>query len=405
MEAGMEPIVVSTQDQYDEARKRYQTALYSRYFDIDRGEGLEIVEEVDYLIYNYLCNGVSKEDTENSLSRFYFNESQAGEITGYFITHRSGDLYEIERGLNFLNLRPEEEMNKHIPPIHIRDGVEKIKVYYPVEVYGESEVEASGYARVTAHDAARITAHDRAIVESFDNAQVMAFEQSHITARNNSAVILSHRSTATAYNHVSITAGDHAKTAVFNEANAHVSDHTKAFVYNHTHVTGRNMAIITAYHDAAVNAFDDTLITAKDISYTFARGSTIVYAENNTVVVAGGAVKVDATHHALVFTGDDAVCEHTDKTQVINSTQNKPSFLKSNILRILDHPYINREPVTAVNLLLASADPNDKEAFSRKLKEMGCIDPPSTNRVLNALAGELDRRLHKNQERDGSWER
>ena len=115
----MKPIAVSTQDQYDEAQKKYQAALDKSYFDIDQDKGLEIVEEVDYLIYHFLYNGMSKEDAEKSLSRFYFNESQAEEITGYFLTHQPGDLYEIERGLNILNLSPDREMNKHFSLIHI----------------------------------------------------------------------------------------------------------------------------------------------------------------------------------------------------------------------------------------------------------------------------------------------
>jgi hypothetical protein len=401
----MKPLVAATQDQYDEAQKRYQAALDTSYFDIDAGKGLEIVEEVDYLIYHFLCNGVSKEDTEKSLSRFYFDESQAEEITGYFLTHQPGDLYEIERGLNILNLSPDKEMNKHISPIQIRDAVEKIKVYYPVEVFGNSEVEAFGHARVIAHNTANITAYDRAIVEALDAAQVTAFDQSHVTARNASKATLFNRSTATAYNHAFISAGDHAKAAAFDEANVRVSHYGIADAYNHALVTAGNMAKITAFHNATVNAHDYTRVTAKDVSYTFAKGSAVINAEDNAVVVAGDTVKVNAKHHTLVFTRDDAVCEYSDKAQVINREQNKPLFLKRNVLRILDHPYIDREPVIAVNLLLSSANPDDKEAFSRKLKEMGCIDPSSTNRVLDALAKEFDRKFHKKRERDKSWER
>jgi hypothetical protein len=407
----MEPIAVSTQKQYDEAQKKYQAALDTSYFDIDKGKGLEIVEEVDYLIYHFLCNGVSKEDTEKNLSRFYFDESQAEEITGYFLTHQPGDLYEIERGLNILNLSPDSDMNRRISPIQIRDSVEKIRVYYPVEVFGNSEVEAYGHARVIAHDTAKITAHDQAIVEALDTVQVKAFESSHITARNASAAMLFNRSTAMAYNHASINAGDYTKTAVFDAADAKIWDYARAEAYNKSLVTARNKAIIAAFHNATVNTHDYTSVTAKDVSYIFAKGSAIINAEGNAVVVAGDNVKVNAKHRSLVFAGPDAVCEHTDKTRIIGSAQNKPLFLKSNILRILDHPYINREPVIAVNLLLSSASPDDKEGFSRKLKEMGCTDPESTNRVLNILVKDFESayaarpRLLKERRRDESWER
>jgi hypothetical protein len=229
----MEPIVVSTQNQYDEAQKRYQKILDTNYCDIDEGKGLGIVEEVDYLIYHFLCNGMSKDDTEKNLPRFYFNESQAQDITGYFLTHQPGDLYEIERGLNILNLHPDGELNRHISPIQIKNNGEKIKVYYPVEVFGNSEIEAFGHVRVIAHDTANITAHDRAVVEAFDNARVTALEQSHITARNTCSAVLYNRSTATAYNHASVFVNDHAKAAVFGHANAHVYDYARADAYNH----------------------------------------------------------------------------------------------------------------------------------------------------------------------------
>jgi hypothetical protein len=407
----MKPIVVSTQDQYDEAQKQYQKTLDTSYFDIDKGKGLEIVEEVDCLIYHFLCNGVSKEDTEKSLSRFYFNESQAEEITGYFLTHQPGDLYEIERGLNILNLRPDGELNKHISPIQIRDGVEKIKVYSPVEVFGKSEIEAYGHARVTAHDTANIRAHDRAVVQALDNSQITAFDQSHITARNACSAVLHNQSTIMAYNHASIFVNDHAKAAVFDHANACVYDHAKADAHNYALVTAADTANITAFHNVTVNAGFNTRVTAKDLSYTFAKGSAVINAEGNAVVVARDDVRVNAKHHTLVFTGDGAVCEYTDKAQIIDSAKNKPLSLKSNVLRILDHPYIDRQPAIAVNLLLSSSNPDDKEAFSRKLKEMGCIDPASTNRVLNDLAGEFERacaarpKLRKERRRDESWER
>jgi hypothetical protein len=401
----LKPILVTSQAEYDNAQKTYQDALDKSSFDIDMKKGMEIVEEVDYLIYNFLCNGISKADTEKSLSRFYFTQSQAREITDYFLTHQPGDLYEIERGLNILNFSPDREMNKRISPIQIRDGVEKIKVYYPVEVFGNSHVEIFGHARVVAHDAACITAYDQAIVEAFDTAKVTAFDQSHVTARNTSAVTLFSRSSVAAYNHASLSAGDHAKAAVFDEASARVSQYAKADAYDHTYVTAGNMTKIRAYQDATVIARDYTRVTAQDTSYIVAKGFAAIDAEDNAVVAAGDAVTVNAKHHALVFTRDDARCEYTGEARLITSVQNKPLFLKSNVLKILNHPYIDREPVIAVNLLLSSANPGDREAFSQKLKEMGCIDPESTNRVLTALANEFESKLRKERRRGESWER
>jgi hypothetical protein len=71
----------------------------------------------------------------------------------------------------------------------------------------------------------------------------------------------------------------------------------------------------------------------------------------------------------------------------------------------LDHPFIDRNPAIAVNLLLASSNPGDREAFSQKLKEMGCIAPESTNKVLQSLANKSNRTPHIARDRDSSWER
>jgi hypothetical protein len=405
MEANMKPIVVSTQAQYNEAEKLYWKTRDKSYFDIDRGIGMEIVEETDYLIHNFLYEEATKEDTENNLSRFYFNQSQAEEITGYFLTRLPGDLYDIERGLNMLTIRPNEEMNNRSPLIHIKDGIEEISVLCPVEVFGKSEIKAYGHAKVTAHDASRIAAHDHVLVRALDNAQVAAHNQAHIIAKNKSSVTLYGNSTAAVHNYAYITAMEDSNAAVFDQANATVLDSARADAYDHTVIFAKNDSKINAYNDATVNAYDNCRIAARNTAYIVAGGSAIIDAQNYAVIVAGDKAKVTANHHSLVFLKHDAVCETKDKAEAITEFQNKPAFLENNVLRLLDHPFVSRNPIIAANLLLAAANLGDKDAFSQKLKEMGCIDPESTNRVLQSLTNKLNRPPHIAKDRDSSWER
>jgi hypothetical protein len=365
--------VVSNQAEYDAAQKIYQDILDKSYFDIDTGKGLNIVEEVDCLIYRYLYQDASKDDTEEGLSRFYFTGSQAREIAGYFSTYRPGDLYDIERGLNFLGLQNSRELNIYNSLIHIKNSTEKINVRYPVEVFGESEVEAFGHARVTAHDKSTITSHDFSIVRAFDNAGITARDQSHITARNESAVMLYDNSTAAAYNDARVTARDYSKAAVFDQVNA--------------------------------AAFDNCHINAKDNAYVAAHDYTRVNAQNNAVIVADTRAQVTANHHSLVFLKDDADCKCNDGARMITGSRNAPAFLKSNLFYIFDHPFINRNPVIALNLLCVSANQKNADAYSKKLKEMGCVDAESTKKALNALLDEFIYKKDTEKERSWLWER
>jgi hypothetical protein len=408
MEMNMEPIVVSSQNQYDEALKLYWETLKKSRFDIDREKGREIVKNADRLIHNFLNGEASKEHTENDLSRFYFNQSQAGEITAYFLTRPPEGLFDTLQGLNILNIlnmRVGGQMNDLAPLIHIKDSIEKISVLCPVEAFGESEIEAFGHAKVTAHDDSRIISSNWAMVKALDNSRVTAHNKSHIIAKDNSSVTLYGYSTAAVYNYARITAREDSKTAVFDQGNATFLDTARADVFDRSLVFARNDSRINAFNDVTVNAYDDSRIIAKNTAYIVAGGSSNIEARDYSVIVAGGKVKVAARCNSLVFLKDDAVCETKDKAEAVNKSQNKPALLTGNVLRLLDHPFIGRNPVIAVNLLLASADPGDRGAFSQKLKEMGCIDPGSTNKVLLSMVDKLSRSTHTARDRDSSWER
>jgi hypothetical protein len=400
----MEPIVVSTQAEYDEAQKLCRSSLEKSYFDIDKDIGMDIVGEVDYLVYNYLYQDMTKDETEKSLSTFYFNQEQASEITDYFLTHRPGDLYDIERGLNLLDLRPDGETG-HETHIIIKDSTERIKVHYPVEVFGKSEVEVFGRSKVVAHDNAQITACDRSIVKAYNRAQVTALNQAYITARDNCAVYLFNQSTATIYNKATVTAIDKSKTALFNLADASLFNYAVANAYDESIVTGKDSTKIMAFNKAKVYAYDQAHVTAKDLSHTLAGGQASVVAEDDAVVIAINEAKVTAKHRALVFARDNAECGSADKALVVTAAQNKPLFLKSNILHILDRPYINWEPAVAVSLLISAADPKNKLAFEHRLKAMGCVDRESTNRVIASLVREFNRKLPGKRDQSESWER
>jgi hypothetical protein len=400
----MDPIIVSTQTEYNEAKNLCQNSFDKSYFDIDKDIGMDIVAEVDFLIYHYLCREATKEETERSLSHFYFNQEKASEITSYFLTHRPGDLYDIERGLNMLNLRPDGNINDYEALIHIKNSVEKIRVNYPVEVFGESEIEVFGQTKIVAYDNAQITAHDHSIVEAYNQANVTALDQSHITARNNCAVYLYNQSTATAYDHVSVTASNESRISLFNLAEASVFNFSFADSYDESIVTGKDSAKIRAYNKSKIYAYNQAHVTAKDLSHTVAGGQASVIAEDNSIVLAGDEAKVTARHRSIVFARDNADCSSADKAMIISKAQNKPLLLESNVLHILDHPNINLDPALAANLLISAANPEDKAAFDRKLKAMGCVDPQSTNRVLNSLVREFEQRLYKKQGQNSSWE-
>jgi hypothetical protein len=401
----MEPIVVSNQVEYNEALELCQDALKKNIFDIDVGVGMEIVEEVDYLVHNYLYDDATKEETEKSLSDHYFSHDQTNEIIGYFSAYRPSDLYDIERGLNALNLSADGDMNNHAALIHIKNCHGIIRVYHPVEVFGQSEIEAFSRSKIVAHDDALITAHDRSIVEALNSVQVTAYDHSHITARNNSSVVLYNQSTATAYNHTSITARDRSKITLFDAVNAEAFDFSVAEAHDESIVSGKEMAKIRAFNKATVYAYNQAQVTAKDLSYTVAGNRATIIAEDNAVVIAGDKTTVAAKHRSLVFVKDQAECDTADKALVVNSAQNKPLFLKSNILHILDHPFIDRDPSLAFNLLISASNQDDKTDFDYKLKAMGCVDPQSTERVLISLVREFEQKLIKKKDRQNSQER
>jgi hypothetical protein len=401
----MEPIVVSNQTEYDEALELCQNTLKKSVFDIDVGVGMEIVEEVDYLVHKYLYDNATKEETEKSLSDHYFTRDQADEIIDYFSDYRPSDLYDIERGLNTLNLNANGDVNYHGALIHIKNCHGIIRVSHPVEVFGQSEIEAFWRSRIVAHDDALINAHDHSIVEALKTVRVTAYDHSHITARDNSTIVLHNQSTAKAYDHASITARDRSKIMLLDTARAEAFDSAAAEAHDKSVVTGNEVANIRAFNNATVYANNQAQVTAKDLSYILAGNRTTVIAEDNAVVVAGDKAKVAAKHRALVFVKDQAECDCVDNALAVNSAQNKPLFLKSNILHILDHPYINRDPSLALNLLISATNPEDWPAFDYKLKAMGCVDPPSTDRVLNSLVREFEQRLHKKHGQHNSRER
>jgi hypothetical protein len=133
--------------------------------------------------------------------------------------------------------------------------------------------------------------------------------------------------------------------------------------------------------------------------------SAIVNANDQTVVIARDKAKVTAYNNALVFLQNDAVCKRYDNARVISRSQNKPDLLENNVFHILDHPFIKGNAAIAVNLLITSADPKDIDAFSQKLKGMGCIDPESTKKVLQSMAEKTNPAVDIVKNRDSSWER
>jgi hypothetical protein len=189
------------------------------------------------------------------------------------------------------------------------------------------------------------------------------------------------KSEAAAFRNASVAAHDQATIRAFNQAVIFALDTSTIIASDHSHVITRDMPLITARDSALVNAKDQAVIIARDTS------------------------KITADDNTLVFLQNDAVCKATDTARVVTRIRNKPDFIKSNVFYMLDHPYVNGNPVTAVNLLIRSADPKDLKGFSKRLVGMGCTDPESTKKVFQSWAANYSRKEHKSHESDSSWER
>jgi hypothetical protein len=189
------------------------------------------------------------------------------------------------------------------------------------------------------------------------------------------------KSEVAAFRDASVAAHDQANIRAFNQAVILALDNSNIIASDHSHVITRDMPFITARDSAIVNANDQAVIIARDNS------------------------KVTADDNTLVFLQNDAVCKAADTARVVTRIRNKPDFIKTNVFNILDHPYINGNPVTAVNLLIRSAGPKDLDGFSQRLAGMGCTDPESTKKVFQSWAANYSRKEHKSHESDSSWER
>jgi hypothetical protein len=241
-EAKMEPIVVSNQAEYKQAEKTYWDLINNSRFDIAKGKGMKAIEVISFLLDIYLNNNASKDDTEKNIAYLNFTEQQAEKITCYFQVHQPEGLHDIERGLNFLGIQNNEDINWYAPLIHIKNGVEKIDVSRSVEVFGKSEVAAFHYAQVAAHDKTRVTAFDYAIVYALDNSNVIACNNSHIIAKNSSLI--------TSFDSVKIEAKDQAVVIA--------RDASK--------VTARDNALVFIQNNAVCNCYDNANVIADYIN-------------------------------------------------------------------------------------------------------------------------------------------
>jgi hypothetical protein len=401
----MEPIIVSNQNEYDQAEKTFRDILDNSRFDIEAGKGLSTIEEVETVIHNHLKQGVSKDEAEKSLSQYNFTESQALKIISYFSNHYPKDLHDIESGLNFIGMKNSRELNLGIPLIHIKEASEKICVWSPVEVFGKSEIEALEHAKTIAHDRARVGAHNRAIVEALDHSFITAFNQSNVVARNYSRVVLHNESTAIAHNYSKVEAGDHANIALFDNSVALVTDSAIASAYHNALITASKNATIFAFNDAKVKAFENCRVTLRNRSYVQAHNFAFVDAQDQTVTIADNNAKVSAKDNSLVFLKDYAICGKSDKAKVIPSNKNTPSLFKKNLFAIYNHPFINGDASAAINLLLAAVNKEDKAAFGRKLKKMGFVDLQSFHKALNGLTLEFEQKLYEKLKQRDARER
>jgi hypothetical protein len=183
-------IIIQTQSAYDRFHTLHSTTRHTPYFDIEADKGMNIVEAVDAVVYGYVYRNRVHAAAKDDLTIRYFTEEQAQSIPGYFSTRRPRDLFDIEKGLNHLRIRPrgsEGPSCYEIPAVIITDAREPITVSTNAYVYGNTQVESVQNAHITACDNSRIIARGASCVLAQHHAHVSGYDHALILTRDNAA--------------------------------------------------------------------------------------------------------------------------------------------------------------------------------------------------------------------------
>jgi hypothetical protein len=186
---------------------------------------------------------------------------------------------------------------------------------------------------------------------------------------------------------------------VFGESDVAAYRAAQVAAHNRSYITAFSQSVVLALDSSKVVAFDRCHIIARNMPIIAAYNSAVLDASDQAVIIARGSSKVTARHNSLVLLQDWATCNASDTVMVITRSQNKPKLLKDNLRLLLGHPFINGNPEAALNLLIASADPNDIALFQKRPLDMGCLDPESTKEVLQSIAKKATSCRAKREER------
>jgi hypothetical protein len=390
----MNEMIVATQAEYDEAAARIARHQNRPYFDIEAGRGTGIVEEVNYLMYNYLYRNGNRDKTIGDLSRFYFTPEQALKITDYFREHLPGDMFDIERGLNRLAVRPdsdEQTETGEIPKIIIRNNTENISVNTDVEVSGYSYIEAFGNARITARNNAYVIARENTWVDACDKTRVDAFDRSGVKAFHNANVFASGESTVLARHKTSVVSKDKATVYAYHEAYVHSTDNVSITAHNRTTVDANGKSTVQAYDRSLIKARDTSRVFAHDAAEIYAMDRSRITANNYSCVVARNKAVITALGNALILTRDNVRTAVRENACHISGNDNNARNLQENLYLVMKNPRFAGDPVLAARMLMRGVPYENKIAINRKYFAMGCNSGEETKRILARWMKTYDR--------------
>jgi hypothetical protein len=396
----MNDIVVATQAEYDNAAARIARYQNRPQFDIEAGRGMEIVEEVNYLMYNYLYNNENLDKTIADLSYFYFTPEEAHKIADYFRKHLPGDMFDIERGLNKLAVKPRdagETETEEIPKIVIRNNTEKVAVKTDVEVSGYSYIEAFGEAHIIARNKAYVIARENVSVDAYDKTKVDAFDNSCVKAYHNALVLASDESMVWAWHKACVDANDKSKAVAFHTAYVKSMDDAQVVAHNKTTLDAHGKSIVQVYDQSRVNAWDASTVSAHDVTEIHALDSSRIAAYNYSSVLARDKACITARDNSLILNRGEAVAVIHDNAHCINGYDNNVQNLQKNLYLVMKHPRFANDPLLAARFLMQGAPYENKTAINRKYLAMGCNSEEETKRRLT--------RWLKTYDKDISYER
>jgi hypothetical protein len=396
----MTEYIVSTQDEYDRALENIASLQKRPFYDIECNKGMEIVEEVDSLVHHYVYHVRDKSVVYDGLSRFHFDQSQADKIIRYFQEHLPGDLFDIERGLNRLNIIPpgyDTGQSFEVPKIIIKDAPEKIVVRADAEVCGKSYVEAFDHASIAAKNNAYIIAHDSVSVAAYHNTRVDAFDQSQVRAFNDALVMASGESRVEAYHRSIVRATEKAEVLAYHGAYIYSKDEVRVSAYDKAIVDTCGNSTVDAFNKSQVIALGTSFVVAHDQSLIHASDKSKIEARNQSCVLSRKNALVIGADSSLILSRDNAQSMTGGNSSSIDGKCNNAENLRENILTVMRHPRFSSDPILAIGILMQAIPDKNREGIRKKLLSMGCTDAAKTKNILN--------RWIKRCEEDISYER